>query len=151
MAEFSRALDQGSTLEFEGKTYRLAPLTFLSFAAFEQWMIRRAWRAAEQSAKWLPVHLAEARLDAVTRDVAAGVFSWGSRLCGEASQTAPGQKYLLFLMLAGDPANEATEELADRIMEEKYREAAAKIAEAHHDPFSSPAGSPSPSTTSAPG
>src|SRR6266851_60324 len=108
MGEIARALGEGTTLEFKGQPYKLAPVNYEVQAQFELWLEKRAWEGIRRAAANLPPEgLAElaALRSQVSQDVAAGVYSWGSTASVNATQTAAGQKQLLYLMLSAARGN----------------------------------------------
>ena len=124
MGDTSRALGIGSSLVFNGKTYQVAPLTIDGRAYFETWLERRAL-AAVNRVNYDDEAEKSSDKAAVYRDIASGVYSFGSSAFVKAAKSLPGQKQLLYLMMeAGNPGNgDVDEHLVDKIFEEALEEA----------------------------
>ena len=133
MGEVAKALGVGPTLTYQGKAYRLSPMTFETQAFFEVWLEKRAFEGAKRAAKHLPAADAERLLTQVTRDVAAGVYSFGGPVSRDASQSVPGIKYLVYLCLLKEHPD-VTEDLVDKILDEQMEEALETFSRANADP-----------------
>jgi hypothetical protein len=163
MGEISRALGQGSSLEFNGQTYPLAPLEYDIQAAFEIWLEGRAWAGYYRSARFLKPDDQVQLMKETARDIAGCVYSFGAEISGKALQGPPGQKYMLFLLMkkAQLPTGpDVTEKLIDEIWQSKWLEAMAHVDALINDPnspapaagreSSSPASAPSSSASPSP-
>ena len=120
MASIMDALGVGPELTFEGKVYRLKPMTLIHAAQFAAWLERQAWEGVERAKAWLPPKTHEEALARVSRDVAAGVYDFGSEDYARAAASLSGLKYLTLLSLKENHP-EADEELVDRIFAEKLQ------------------------------
>lgn len=136
MGEISQALGKGSTLEFRGKTYPMAPLTYEVMGAFEVWLERQAWSGYRRAQAYLgPDELADMRKE-ITRDMAAHAYSFGGPVCAKSLEAPPGQKYMLFLLLkAAETADaEVSEKLVDEIHKTDWEAAMAVYDSVNADP-----------------
>lgn len=118
MATVMDALGVGPELTFEGKVYRLKPMTLIHAARFAAWLERQAWEGVERARAWVPAKTHEEALARVSRDVAAGVYDFGSEDYARAAASMSGLKYLTLLSLQENHP-EVDDELVDRIFAEK--------------------------------
>ena len=130
MGETARALGHGSTLNFKGQAYTVAPLDFDALAYFERWLEDRAWDAAERRCRKATEAEARDIRQGVSESIAAGAFSQGSPAFVRASQSLPGQKRLLLLMLQkgrGQNGRDVSEELVEEIFADALEQAIAAM------------------------
>ena len=118
MASIMDALGVGPELTFEGKVYRLKPMTLIHAAQFAAWLERQAWEGVDRARAWLSPASYDEALARVSRDVAAGVYDFGSETYARAAASMAGMKYLLLLALREDDPT-VDEELVDRLVEQK--------------------------------
>lgn len=99
----------------EKTVYRLKPeLSRGQEILFSRWLEKRARADAFRAAEEMPSDAADRYMERCQRQIAAGVYEWGSLASVEASRTPAGQKYIIYLMLL-DEHPDMTEELAERI------------------------------------
>jgi hypothetical protein len=136
MANVSDILGVGPSLEFEGVTYHVKPLTFELQAKFEQWLRRRALKSAQEDfeARQMSRDAYNATLTGIRRDWAGGVYAYGGEVSIDAMKTMPGIKEFLRLSLSKDHP-EVDAEFIDRMMEAQMEEVSHALAEANADPL----------------
>jgi len=84
MGEVAKALAQEGSFEWQGKTYRLAPLTYEAIALWEEYLAGRAWRELERARRHLSPQEYEAQARGFREDAVAGAFSFFSRASAQA-------------------------------------------------------------------
>jgi hypothetical protein len=136
MGQTATTLGIGPTLEFEGKHYRVSPLTWELQAKFETWLEKRALDKVRQHRNTLPAAEYDTLLKSVMRDIAAGVYSFGGEMSVRASQSIPGAKHLLYLEL-NKCHPEVDEEFTDRIFQAKLEAVTQALTVANADPKAS--------------
>lgn len=134
MADEEQVLGMGSEIEFEGRTYRMAPLTFELQAKYVAWLKRQAVEAVRQQRSYLTDEEYEKKMDRVDRNIAAGVYAFGSPLCVESSKNLDGMKEIVRLTLAKNHP-EVNHEFVDRLLEKQMEEAARAVKRANSDPL----------------
>lgn len=134
MGDVSQALGAGSSIEFEGQVYQLAPLTYALQAKYETWLERRAVEAVRRQRSYLDDDEYQQKMTAVDRDIAAGIYSFGSKACQDASRSIHGLKELIRLSLAKNYP-EVNHEFVDRLFDTKMQEAANAFMRANADPL----------------
>ncbi len=133
MGAVSLALGAGSTFDFEGRVYHLAPWTFEVQGEFEKYLEREAVAACQRISTFLPADSAEKALSLLLRDIAAGIYTFGTDTVGKALESNKHSRYLVWLMFRAQPnQTDVTRELVDRMFKEKLKElmTAAKLANA---------------------
>ena len=120
MASIMDALGLGPELTFEGKVYRLKPITLIHAARFSAWLERRAWEGVERSQAWVNPKTYEANVKIVSRDIATGVYDFGSEDYARAAESMAGMKFLTMLSLQ-ESHPEVDEEFVDRLFAEKMQ------------------------------
>ncbi len=158
MGEVSKALALEESFDYQGKTYKLAPLTFEVIGLWEMWLKQRADRDLLLSKRWLPPADYAEHLSVLQQDKAAGRYDFFSAVSAAAQQGWEGKIELVALRLAEAPANQldaaAARKLARDIHEndlEAWAALVAKQAEMDHDPnFPSPAKGPGSGSASSP-
>ncbi len=156
MGEVSKALALEESFEYQGKTYKLAPMTFEVIGLWEMWLKQRADRDLQLSRRWLPPADYAEHLSVLMQDKAAGRYDFFSAVSAAAQQGWEGKIELVAIRLA-EAANDldaaAARKLAREIHEsdlEKWAEIQAKQAEMDSDPnFPAPATRPGHSGGSA--
>lgn len=143
MGEVAKALGVGPELTCKGKSYRLSPLTFEMQAQFEVWLEKRAVEAAKRAARYFTPAEAKEMMAQTMRDIAAGVYSFGGKVCADAAGSLHGLKFLVYLSLL--PENpDVTEALVDELFEEKMEEAVELFQQANADPNPKAPAAPAP-------
>lgn len=107
--------------EFDGKTYTLVRTNFDSQAFFAKRLYQNALKAANESRLEVGEAFYLTAVQAVIRDRAAGVYSWGSETVAHAAGTGDGFAHLIFLTLGqqgrdGSPINPGITEALVRKM-----------------------------------
>lgn len=133
-ADEEQVLGMGTEIEFEGRTYRMAPLTFELQAKYVAWLKRQAVEAIRQQRSYLTEEEYDKKMDRVDRNIAAGVYGFGSDLCIQSVKGPDGLKELVRLTL-GKNHPEVDHEFVDRLFETKVKEAAAALQRANADPL----------------
>lgn len=105
MGDVAKAAGVGHSIKFRGQSYELKPETPEMVGRFEVWLEGQAWAAAKRAAKHLkPAEHAQLLRD-TGRDIAAGVYSYGSEPYASAMRTMAGFRERLWLAIqAGDPS-----------------------------------------------
>jgi hypothetical protein len=100
-------------LPFEGKSYRVHPVTGDMELHFTNWLEHRAWEKIERE-KFRRASSYELNMTVWQKMVAADQFDWTSDVARDSRNSEAGKKELLFHMLAkADPT--ITRQLIDRI------------------------------------
>src|SRR5579859_1662260 len=106
MGPIQRALGMGSTIEFRGQEYKISPWTYQIQGEFERFMEKRAWEAVRRAAAHMqPDEAREARA-ALTADIAAGEYSFGSGTVAKACANLPTLEHLIFLLRSEEHTSE---------------------------------------------
>jgi flagellar motor switch protein FliG len=134
MGEISRALGNGSTLQFRGKTYRLAPWSYDIQAEFEQHLEQKAWETYLRATKCLPKEEVDALRAQTSRDITAGVYSFGAQVSVTSLSALPHLKHLVWMLLEREHP-EVTPMLVQEMLQEDQAEVFRAIDEANADPF----------------
>lgn len=121
MAELAQALGVGPEFVYEGKAYRLKPLTLVHYAMFESWLERQAWEALKRARPTLSAQEHEDALSRVTKDIASGAYGYGGDAFAKAVHSLAGMKRLALLSLR-DEHPEVGEEFVDRLFEHQLSE-----------------------------
>jgi hypothetical protein len=160
MGDTAHALGLPTGFDFEGKHYNIAPQPRYDVQAhFEVWLEQRA-RAALKRAKQTPTNpqgLSEEEyqscMTALTGEIAAGAYSFGTAISAKAMTTQMGQKQLLYLMLKAEPQEHDVDmPLVEKIFAKMLDEVMQILAEMNDPNFQAPApGAGSPSAPSSPG
>jgi len=154
MGDTAKALGLGSTFEFDGVKYRLGAMDGEVMAVFEQWLEGRAREALKRSQRKTPPDEYQELQSALNADIAAGVYSFGSRVCAKALANTPGQKQMIFLLLKrgkqDDPETLIDHALVDRIYEKAFSEVMALIEADNSDPNSPAPAAPGNTSLTAP-
>lgn len=140
MSEIARALAAEGSFDWEGKTYRLAPMTYDVISLWEDYLAGRAWKEMERSAR----HLTAAEFDRQARglreDLAAGNYGFFSRVSDQARQTWEGLieiASIRVIVAHADLDPIFVRKMVRKIQEhhaEKWAELKRKMEEADHDP-----------------
>lgn len=146
MGDTAKALGIGPTLVHKGKTYRLSPLSFEGQALYEVWLEGRAWEVASRSNRFMTGTTPDDVRSIVIRDIASGIYSFGSPAFASSIKTMPGIKKMLHLCLLKEHPD-VTEAVVDEIFEATMAEAVAKLGEVNADP--NPAAPASPGSAAA--
>lgn len=141
MGEAARVFGKGSSFEWRGQRYTLAPLDLDMLAAFEAWLEDNAFQRVERMRHRVTADVYARRLEEVTKLVASGAFRYNGPLADEASASPEGQKYLLLLRLARHHA-EITADTVEQMWQEHYQAILARIEAMERDP-----NSPAPAAT----
>lgn len=105
MATLADLLSIATNLECDGKQYPMRPPNQLEQGKFQRWLEQRAYEGierrtyAEDSAKY-------AAINALTQDIAAGVYEWGGDVASKAVLSSSGAAKLVEL-ICNVPASEA--------------------------------------------
>jgi hypothetical protein len=159
MGETARCIAQPATIDFEGKKYKLSPITIEVEGAFEQWLEDRAHDALRRQLARRRITEQDYREDrkALVAEIAACIYSYGSSVSAKALASVPGQKQMLFLALkaaAQDEGCDVDMALVDRIYDKMFDEVMALMEQLNADPnpqAPAPGGEPGcPSEPSAP-
>lgn len=131
-------LNTPSEVEFDAgagdgiKTYRVGKLTKGQEARFARWLEKRVRDDAARALAEMPAAQSEQYASGARRDIAAGLYGWGTPACVHALQTREGQIYAIYLALS-DNNPEIDLEAAERLYEHKQKETldllAAKVEE----------------------
>ena len=137
MGEISRALAQGTEFTFDNRTYVLSPWTYEIQGKFERYIEGQAIDAARRlGARCTPEERKE-MMAQVSRDVVAGLYTFGSSLVLESLQVPQHVQYLFFLGLKKNHP-ELTQEFAKKVFEADPALVYQKINEAAADPTTKP-------------
>ncbi len=99
MGQISQALGQGSQFTFKDKTYTLAPWTFGIQSQFERYLEDKAVRAAKRMSSLLTKQEYDDLMSRVVRDIASGVYTFGTEVVQQAMQSMENMQYMTFLQL----------------------------------------------------
>jgi hypothetical protein len=94
-----------------GESLRFTPINFGIQAKFEVWLERRAIDRIRLQRPSLPASDYDAMMSAVTRDIAAGVYTWGQKTCVNALDSRPGVERLAYLSLVADHPDVTEEDI----------------------------------------
>jgi hypothetical protein len=137
MSRLRELLNVPKTFEFNGKKYSLAEANIEQRGEFAAWVENNAveyiYRMQLNDSEGRFQDFVDKALDKHVKSVAAGEFEWGGDTVLKATQTFAGQSYLLYILLKKDNP-EVTEEIANVMLENKYKEVAKIIKEAFDDP-----------------
>lgn len=125
MPSVADLLGLSNSIEFEGKTYQLRPPTPLEEAQFSRWLESRAREAAGRATD-LPEEMQDKLLQAVTRDVAAGVYDFEGEAAAVALTQPLGMAKILHLVI-GSTDPEFRFEDARRMVRTALKEVAAVL------------------------
>lgn len=136
MGHIAAALGQGSQFTFRNKEYTLAPWTFGIQASFERFLEDKAVRAAKRMQALLSKQEYDDLMSRVVRDIASGVYTFGSEVVQQSLQSVDNIQYMTFLQLREnhpevklDLVKEMFKEEMDLVMQ-KMNEANAEDGEA---------------------
>lgn len=121
MGKFLDAIQVPREVVVDGKTFRLSPLTLELRAQYELWMERRAIEAVRRQKRFESDEEYHQSLGAVHRDIASGVYTFGTPVWLNFVKSMSGQKYLIYLMLRlcqKDQPEQITEDLVEKYFEE---------------------------------
>lgn len=127
MGDVSKVLGKGSTLEFQGKVYQVAPLTYELQAKFETWLERRAVQAVQKLKNLYSSEEYSAALAGVNGDIASGKYSFGAPASIAAGRTMPGLKEILRITLNKNHP-EVDEAFVDALWDAKEKDLADAMA-----------------------
>lgn len=149
MGKTAAALGQGTTMVHNGKTYYLSPWTYKIQGTFERYIEAEVRQAYKEMAPFMTADERKEELAKIRKEIATGVYTFGSTEMAECLQSLRHLKYLLFLMLQPNHP-EMTVELASEITDAQMEEVMAAMAQANADPSSGAAASkdPTPPTQS---
>jgi len=151
MGEMGRALAQEGSFEWEGKTYKLSPMTFEAIALWEDYLAGRAWRELERARRHLGPQEYEAQARGFREDAVAGAYSFFSRASAQAQMSWEGLIEMAAIrVIVAQPELDAAEarKLVRKIHEhdlEKWAELKRHMDEQDHDP-NAPAPGATPGT-----
>lgn len=120
----------------DGKKYALKELTLHGQAKFSRWLEQRAIEAAGRAQQHLPDDAGDRALRHVMRDIAAGVYEWGSEASLHAlGQPAGIQKAIALSLAENAPPGSAEdwEAVAAMLAECRLKEVVAVLAKAKED------------------
>jgi hypothetical protein len=123
VGDVAQVLGRGSSIQFEGESYELKPLTYDRIGQFEVWLEERALAAVERHQKRCGPGEYRERMAQAHRDIAACLYSWGGALCWQALNSDRGFCHALYLTLAGSA--EVTPEWVKRLYTEQGETVAA--------------------------
>lgn len=129
-----KLLGMGAEIEFEGKQWRMASLTYELQAKFVAWLKRRAVDAVREQKSYLDPDEYAAKMDKVDQNIAAGVYGFGGEVCVKSSKSIDGLKELVRIALAKNHP-EVNHEFVDRLFETKIDEAARVVKRANSGPL----------------
>lgn len=137
MADEEKVLGMGSEIEFEGKTWRMAPFTYEIQALYSAWLKKRAVMGVKEQRAYLSDEEYNAKMDKVDQNIAAGVYGFGGEVCVKSSQSMDGLKELLYITLHKNHPD-VDRAFIDRLFMDKLiqAEALAAIQRANSDPLS---------------
>ncbi len=121
MGQISKALGMGSEFKFEDKIYKLSPWNYGIQGKFEVYLEREAVGAIQRLKDLLPGTEYREQLETVVKDVAAGVYSFGTETVAKALQSLKHLKQLLLLMLTENDTS-VTSELVNRMCDTKLED-----------------------------
>jgi hypothetical protein len=99
-------------------TYKVTQPTRGQEERFVRWLEKRARDDAARAIEDMPPDEAERYAAGVRRDIATGVYCWGTVACLQALQSPDGQVYMAYLVLS-DQNPEVDEELARKIYQQR--------------------------------
>jgi len=88
-----------SEIEYEGQVYKLGPPTQLQQAQYGEWLVRRAREGVERDAATMSREWVDNEHTKITRDRAAGIYSWNGAVCVQALGTYDGGLQLFRMIL----------------------------------------------------
>lgn len=122
MSEISKALALEETFEYEGRSYKLAAMSFEVVGLWEAYLKRRADLDLFASKAYLPPDEYAYRVSQVSQDKAAGLYGFMSQVSLNAQLTWDGKIEFTGLRLAEAPANgmdvDAARSFARKLQEE---------------------------------
>lgn len=156
MGQISQALGLGSQFEFGGKTYTIAPWGYEIQGLFERYLEAEAVKAARRMAQYLSDEEKRQLLADVNRDIASGVYTFGSDLVSKAIfGSLQHFEQLLYLCLRPNHPD-VTPAVVKEIVLAQMEDVWQKMMEANTDPTRTPArpatppADPSPSAPTTP-
>lgn len=117
-----------TTLEHNGKTYKLPILNIDHFTKFEAWIEEKLWAAHRRSVKFLPQdEYAQNRIDLLER-IGKEQFSFPQPAFFEAMTTMEGMKKILFIGMQ-DEQPDIDEETVSEIVQKRFYELVEELTE----------------------
>lgn len=151
----ANALGVGHQIEFEGKTYTLAPFSFRLIAHFEQWVKQMAWAEVEEDRILveqgvISPDVYQARHAEISSLIASKQHRKGGKLFAGMLGTIAGQIRMAYLML-WDNDKSVTPAMVERLFEQRFTELMSRIKDMVEDPnLKTGEAKTSPSTPSVP-
>ncbi len=156
MGEISKTLALEETFDYEGKSYKLAPMTYEVMGLWEMHLKRRADLDLLLSKKWLPADEYLEQAAAHRADKAAGKYDFFSPISQAAAESWEGRIELSAIRVAEAKANgldpAAARKLVREVLEhsaEKWKELQDRLEGMDADP-NRPAPQTGPDTASSP-
>lgn len=135
MSDFDKSLGTGSDIEFEGRQWTMAPLTYELQAKYSAFLLKRAVSGVKMQKEYLTQEEFDNKMDQIDRNWTAGVYSPGSKVCSESAKSLDGLKELVRICLFKNHP-EVNHEFVDRLFTEKQAEAARTLNQLNSDPLS---------------
>lgn len=137
MGKVAAALGMGTTIDFEGKTYKLSPWTYKIQGEFERYLEDHLYQVYKRMAPLMTPQERLVELGKIRQEVVSGQYTFGSEVVAQALTSLPHLTHLLYLMIrVAHP--EVDKELVGRIVDAQMEEVMAKMAEANADPSTPP-------------
>jgi hypothetical protein len=135
MGLVNKALGGGATFDYKGKSYTLSAWTYEVQAEFERYLEGRAVAAAQRLGRFLSPAQAESMMDKVLRDVAAGVYTFGTETVAQSLKSVGHLKMLTWIMLKGNHP-EITKDQSDEMVDAQLGEVIDTVNRMNADPNS---------------
>lgn len=136
MGDINRALGGGSEFEYKDKKYKLSPWDYRTQASYERYLEGEAFKALKRLKPLLSADDYKEQLNMYQKDVAIGVYTFGSEYVVKSWQFLPNFKHLVFLMLQKNHP-ELTGDDVSKMIDEMYEDIVVKVTEANADPTAS--------------
>ncbi len=133
MGQISKALGIGSQFTYKGETYYLSPWTYKIQGEFEEYLAEHAMRCVRKLAKVLPEAEYQAILKSTIRDIASGVYTFGSEEVQDCLRSTQHLIHLTWLQLLPKHPK-VTKELVTEMYQEEMEALLSKVSESNADP-----------------
>lgn len=137
MGEHAKALGLGAQFEWQGQTWHLSPWSFGIQGQYEKYLEDQAIQAVRRQSRYLSAEEYQDLLQKTIQDIAAGVYSFGSKVVQESLKSLNNFQHIVLLCLKKNHPKVTKEEVQD-IVKEMGEELMEKMTMANSDPTPDP-------------
>lgn len=130
MSFIAQALGMAESIEYKGKTLKIAPLTMEVLGEWEMFLKKRAWDELQKMRKFMSPDEYHKRADGLVVAMGTGAFEFMGRASSEAQEnmlTPTGRRLLLIRLQAGNQGETITDAMVQEILETMLEEVAVKL------------------------